>query len=210
MTAETLTVSETINAWVESQPDATGVKVWSYSPNGGDGGPAGETDWGSEDWVCNILQQDWDSAETEADTHGLRLKLQSTPERSVHQYYELYYCPNPEKGRDRVAYLGAHAGFCWEGRFSESGGPAALEQLLDYLQWDDAALAPLGLATCEDWDNGDDAGYWLVGDGAKFAVTLAVCRAIDRLNEYDGEQIEEGRVIYDAALGGHGLPGLEP
>ena len=200
------TVQDTISRWLESAPENSGVKVWCYSPNGGEGGPMGEECWASEDWVNDLLaDDDWDTAALRDGEHGPILELSATPERSVHQYVHIWYEPSPEQGRERVAYLGAHAGYCAE----TDHGSEALEAMLRWVRWEDGLLEPVGLSSCEDWDNGDDGGYWLVQDEDTYKIAKAVFLAIDRLNEHIGIDIDDGEVIYDAARAALGLPSIE-
>lgn len=185
-TKTNLTGTEAIEAFVAAGQAGTGIRVWAYSPNGGMGGPTAENSWGSEDWVREILDGtamglDPEETEYEYDPTERMLDVRCIRERGVHQYYELRYAETPDRGRERVAYLGAHGGFDWEDQSAES---ESLETLLRSLRWDADALAEFGLACCEDYDNGDDGGYWLVADAATFAETARKCQELDE--RWDG------------------------
>lgn len=97
---------------------------------------------------------------------------------------------DPERGLPRLAYLGAHAGFIME--------PGIKYQNLDSLKnwlcdvgfngtFATEALAAVGLTCCEDWDCGDDGGYWLIQDEEKFAAFYRICQVRDVLADSDDE-----------------------
>lgn len=194
-TATRLAGREAIEAFVAAGRAGEGVRVYSYSPNGGFGGPAGSNGWGSEDWVREILQAevrhlDPETAEYEYDPATRTLEVRDTPGRGVHQYYTLSYAETPDLGRRRVAYYGAHAGLNWEDGEWEAVGSEALEALLRDLMWDDEALAEFGLASCEDYECGDDGGFWLVADKGVFAEVARKCRDLsERYDDLDADDV---------------------
>lgn len=187
-----LTGTEAIEAFVAARKDGEGVWVWAYSPNGAYGGPAGENSWGPDEYVTSILEGvagdlDPDTTEFKFNPADRSLEVSCVRERGVHQYYTLSYRPTPDAGRARVAYGGAHAGFVWEDESVES---EALKTLLEYLQWDNADLAEFGLASCEDYDCGDDGGYWLVADAERFAEVTAKCSGLsDRFDDLEADDV---------------------
>lgn len=175
-TTTKLTGTEAIEAFRAAHKEGEGVRVWSQHHVQK---PMGGTEWGSEDWGGDLLKkhttgegQDLGGVWDEAEWDGKTLELSCNDGWC----YSLRYEASPDAGRHRIAYLGAHAGFCWEDQAAES---ESLKTLLRDLSWDDAELAEFGLACCEDYDNGDDGGYWLVADEARFAAVAEKCRILD-------------------------------
>jgi hypothetical protein len=190
-TTTRLTSTEAIEAFTAARKNGEGVRVWCYSPNGGMGGPAGNNSWATDEWADEILAGtalglDDEDTEYAYDPAERTLDVRTIRPRGIHQYYTLSYQATPDAGRRRVAYLGAHAGFCWE----EGPESAALKTLLEDLSWDDEALAEIGVASCEDYNCGDDGGYWLVTDEPRFAAVAEKCQALDRdWEDLDAEDV---------------------
>jgi hypothetical protein len=198
-TTEKLTGREAIEAFESARAARGAVRVWSYHHVGCAGG---QTDWGGEEWVDRLLEprvhQEAENGSpfdgfaegnwTAAEWDGESLDLTAYDDYR----YSLTLVDGPDGGRPRVAYLGAHAGFEWEGEDYRSDTLKTLLREWLGLSAEDADLAEFGLATCEDFLYGDDGGFWLVADEAKFAATLAGCKALDdRWSDLTGEEVAE-------------------
>ncbi len=181
-------MSDEIATWLARRKEGQRCRAYAFSPNGGDN----DCFWATAETLEDILGLD--DEEGQFTLEGDKLSYSRTPPRGVHQHYELTWEACPDGGRRRVAYLGVQIGFEWE----DCESSEALETLLEDIRFDKDGLGELGLTCCEDFEYGDDGGFWLVEDEKIFQDVFSRLREIDE--EYEELDIEE---IRDLLRGRH-------